>query len=257
METVNKHAVVVGGTAGIGLSITQAFSYENIKVSVIGRSDSFIKRWNEIYKDAAFYRADLSNINDVSEVYRRIDSTTKRIDILVNCAAYLPSLSLVKDYSIEEFTSAMDVNVKAPFFLCRLVLPQMLARNSGVIINLSSAAVFRPAPKWSAYSMSKAALQMLSSTLTRELEGTNIRIYSVNPGATRTKMRRSAFPNEDASRLPHPLQMVGMYVYLVKEEPRYSNEVIDVCAWLEMRPEWREYGANLKRMIENEYGIVY
>lgn len=257
MEPVKKHALVVGGTTGIGLSIIQAFSHENIKVSVIGRNDFFIQRWKEIYKDIAFYKTDLANIDDVYQAYQIIESTIKRIDILVNCAAYLPTLSLVKDYSFEEFSEAIDVNVKAPFLLCRLVLPQMLARNSGVIINLSSTAAVNPAPKWSAYSVSKAALQMLSSTLGRELVGTRVKIYSVNPGATRTDMRRSAFPTEDPLQLPHPLEMVGMYVYLIKEEPPSTGDLINLSEWIEMLPQWRQYGANLKRIIEEDYGIIY
>lgn len=245
---MKRHALIVGGTNGIGLAIATAFCYENIKVSVVGRDNSNILKLQTKFDDLSFIKYDFLSDSDLNELVELITKLNSPIDILVNCAGYLPPLKLFKDYSYEEFKKTIHINLNVPVFITRFVLSEMLKMQFGVIINISSLAAIKPAPKWMAYNISKAGLDMFSRTLAQELIESNIKIYSVNPGATRTSMRHSAFPNENPLKLPHPIEMVGLYIYLIRELPPSSGDIIDLYDWLKNNQNWAEYGKSFNQL---------
>jgi NAD(P)-dependent dehydrogenase (short-subunit alcohol dehydrogenase family) len=122
------------------------------------------------------------------------------------------------DYPIDDFELVMRTNLIAPFMLTRALLGQMLARGSGSIINLSSDAGVVGYPTWGAYGVSKAALDQLTRTWAAELEGTGVRINSVDPGDMNTVMKRASEPDGDPSQWPEPETRTPVFVYLASDQ---------------------------------------
>jgi NAD(P)-dependent dehydrogenase (short-subunit alcohol dehydrogenase family) len=108
--------------------------------------------------------------------------------------------------------------VTAPFLITRALVGQMLARNTGAIINVSSDAGVVGYPTWGAYGVSKAALDHLTRTWAAELQGTGVRINSVDPGDMDTDMKRATEPEGDATQWAKPETVTPVFVYLASDE---------------------------------------
>jgi NAD(P)-dependent dehydrogenase (short-subunit alcohol dehydrogenase family) len=108
--------------------------------------------------------------------------------------------------------NVMHVNVNAPFLLTQALLPLLYKSDDGAAVYASSSVGRRGRAHWGAYSVSKFALEGFAQTLADESEG-RLRVNCVNPGATRTAMRRAAFPAEAADTLATPEQVAGAFLY--------------------------------------------
>lgn len=144
-----------------------------------------------------------------------------RIDVLVNNASTLGGSPMPKLEALDPrvFDETLRVNVTAPLRLIQLILPQMKARGSGVIFNVTSDAGVEAYPGWGGYGASKAALEHLSRILAAELAGTGVRVYVVDPGEMNTRMHQDAEPGVDLSHLPPPAVPAPAFVRLVEDEP--------------------------------------
>jgi NAD(P)-dependent dehydrogenase (short-subunit alcohol dehydrogenase family) len=112
----------------------------------------------------------------------------------------------------------MEVNVRAPLSIAQIVLPQMRARGSGTIVNVTSDAAVNAYAGWGGYGTSKAALEHLSRILAEELTGTGVRVMVIDPGNMDTQMHRDAEPGEDLSSLPKPESVAPRFIDLVERE---------------------------------------
>jgi len=130
----------------------------------------------------------------------------------------------------QEMERILRVNVTAPLHLTQLVLPQMRAHRSGVIINVTSDAGIEAYAGWGGYGASKAALELMFRVLAAELEGSGVRVYVVDPGDMNTEMHRLAEPGVDLSGLPGPALSAPAFVTLVEDETaafgRYHAQAI-------------------------------
>ena len=241
------HVLIVGGTSGIGLAIVQALCFEGYSISALGRSSDAFRQWDRRFLPPRFFQADLAELRTLPGVYDAIEAAGGPIDAVIHAGAYLHPVRPVVELGFDELNRTLEINLKAPLLSTQLLLPKMLARSSGTIINLSSRAANKPAKGWLAYSASKAGLEMISQSLALELKETAVRVYSVNPGATRTSMRQKAFPTEDPTRLPEPLETVGLYVHLLKDRPPSDGKTLDLYDWLDANPDWRNYGLRLRK----------
>ncbi len=147
--------------------------------------------------------------------------------MLVNNASVLgpsPQPALA-DYPLGELDRVFDVNVFAPLALTQLALPRMA--DGGRILNITSDAAAEPYPGWGGYGSSKAALEQVSAILAAEHP--SLRVYAVDPGDMRTRMHQEAFPGEDISDRPPPVQSVpGLLELILGELPsgRYQAREI-------------------------------
>src|SRR5690606_41718114 len=128
-----------------------------------------------------------------------------RIDVLVNNASLLgPSpLPPLAQYPLAQLEEVFAANVFGPLALIQAVLPGMLARGHGLIVNISSDAAVGGYPGWGGYGASKAALDLITHTLAHELEGTGVTAVAIDPGDTRTATPPAGVPGEDNSARPH------------------------------------------------------
>jgi NAD(P)-dependent dehydrogenase (short-subunit alcohol dehydrogenase family) len=143
-----------------------------------------------------------------------------RLDILINNASTLgplPMASLV-DFPLDELRRTFEVNAFAPLALVQSMRPYLTAAG-GLVVNLSSDAAVGGYPGWGGYGASKAALDLFSLTLAKELESENIAVVSVDPGDMRTAMHQAAYPGEDISDRPLPEKTLPFWAWLFGQEP--------------------------------------
>ena len=167
------------------------------------------------------------------ELIAKVVSNYGGIDILVNNAATNPVFGPVNNCEEWAFDKIMSVNVKAPFELSKLVHPLMKARGGGSIINISSVAGMRPDPGLGIYSISKAALNMLTKVTAKEYGVDNIRVNSICPGLIKTKFSEALWTNEKMlahfvrltpiSRMGTVEEIAGLALYLASDASAYTT----------------------------------
>ena len=164
MELEHKHALITGSTSGIGAETAKLFAREGAHVIVSGRDGTrgmhVVQTIVHAGGIARFIHADLADMNSL----RQLAETAGALDILVNNAASFPAgATLEQDEA--SFDLAMDVNIRAPFFLTAALAPKMIARGAASIVNVSTMAASIAIPGLSVYSATKAAPRSLARTL--------------------------------------------------------------------------------------------
>lgn len=183
MELAYKTALITGGTAGIGLACAQLLAREGASVIITGRDAERGKAAAEaIDGSVRFVQADLSDIESV----KLLVTQAGNVDVLVNNAASFPA-ALTVDQSVASFEKTFDTNVRGSYFLAAGVVPGMLERRHGSIINVTTMVASKGVPGAGAYSASKAALESLTRTWAAEFGSGGVRVNSVAPGPTKTE----------------------------------------------------------------------
>ena len=183
MELADKTALITGGTAGIGLACARLFAREGATVAITGRDAARgAAAAAGIGSGVRFLRADLADVESVRALARHAGV----VDILVNNAASFPS-ALTLDQQLDSFETTFDTNVRGAYFLAAGLVPGMLDRGHGSIVNVTTMVASKGVPGAGAYSASKAALESLTRTWAAEFGPSGIRVNSVAPGPTRTE----------------------------------------------------------------------
>lgn len=183
MELADKNTLITGGTAGIGLACARLFAREGAAVIITGRDPERGKQAaSRVDGDVRFVQADLSDMNSVQGLLDEAGD----IDILVNNAASFPA-ALTVDQQVGAFERTFDTNVRGLYFLAAGLVPTMLARGHGAIVNVTTMVASKGVPGAGVYSASKAAVESLTRTWAAEFGPGGVRVNSVAPGPTRTE----------------------------------------------------------------------
>ena len=186
-----KVALITGAGRGIGRATAEAFAKEGVHVGLVGRTiENLEKAADELKQydvNVAFAAADVADLDAITKAVESIRGELGPIDILVNNAG-ISKFGGFMELTPEEWTNIIDVNVKGVYYTTRAVLPEMIERNTGDIINISSTAGQKGAPVTSAYSASKAAVIGLSESLMMEVRKKNIRVTTLTPSTVATDM---------------------------------------------------------------------
>jgi NAD(P)-dependent dehydrogenase (short-subunit alcohol dehydrogenase family) len=191
-------AIVTGGGRGIGQAITEALAAAGVGVAVAARSKDQLQQTVSTIRAAGGRAisviADVTDIPAVEQMVRRTEAELGPVDLLVNNAAIAGPIGPLWECDPEEWWRGVETNLCGPLLCCRAVLPGMIARNRGRIINLASATALAPTPYMSAYVCAKAALLRLTDCLASELEAAQaaVSVFAVSPGAVRTQMQEEA-----------------------------------------------------------------
>lgn len=181
MELINHTVLITGGTGGIGFACARLFAAEGASVIITGRDHNRGQAAAEAI-GARFIQADLSDLDAVKSLVRQAGD----VDILVNNAASFPGAPTIEQ-DVDSFEKTFDTNVRGAYFLAAGLVPGMLDRGHGCIVNVTSMVASKGVPGASTYSASKAAVESLTRTWAAEFGGHGVRVNSVAPGPTKTE----------------------------------------------------------------------
>jgi 2-deoxy-D-gluconate 3-dehydrogenase len=232
-------AVVTGAAQGIGRSVAIALASRGADVVVTDlASEATLLETvaGEIARSgrrAHAFTADLANKAHVEDLVSSALQHLDRIDILVNNAGIHMYPSPLLTVSESDWDKVMAVNVKGPLFTSQAVLPHMIERGSGSIINIASDSAFDVIVDEGPYGISKIALVRMSSYFARELAGKGVRVNSLAPGWVKTRLTDEFFADSDAARaildgvparrVADPADVAGVVVFLASELANYVN----------------------------------
>ncbi|HSI68009.1 MAG TPA: 3-ketoacyl-ACP reductase [Planococcus sp. (in: firmicutes)] len=223
-KLTGKTALITGAGRGIGRAAAIAFAAEGIHVGLIGRTagnlESVAKELESYGVQVAFAAADVSDNESVIAAVEHIKSTIGEIDILINNAG-IAKFGNFLDLSPEEFKEVIDVNLMGAYYVTRAVLPGMIQRQAGDIINISSTAGQKGAPITSAYSASKFGLLGLTESLMMEVRKHNIRVSALTPSTVATDLAiDNKLTDGDPEKVMQPEDLAEMMVAQLKLHPR-------------------------------------
>ena len=249
-------ALITGATAGIGAAYAKLLAKEGFDLVLVARDlprlKGVAKELSKLYKiKAETIKADLTKPAQLAKVEKRLANNSKPIEVLINNAGFgLKDSFLVSNLAKEQ--ELLDVLVTAPMRLSHAVLPGMIKRNSGSIVNVSSVASFIAG---GTYSAAKSYLTVFSEYLHTELRDTNIKVSALCPGFTRTefhargKMKMSGLPNYMWTTVDQVVAKSWRYVKAGKVIciPGWQYMLLSSIARIAPRPIVRKLGIKIRR----------
>ncbi|RZS90465.1 SDR family NAD(P)-dependent oxidoreductase [Aquimarina brevivitae] len=232
-----KVAIITGSSKGIGKSIAQGLAEHGATVVISSRSQDAVDEVVKEFKDAGLKAVGIAcHIGDGEQRKELVQKTVAQcggIDILVNNAAINPVFGPLEDADEAIFDKIMDVNVKAPWILSNLILPEMKKRGGGSIINIASVEALHPGAGLGLYSTSKAALLMLTKNQAKEWGQYGVRANVLCPGLIKTKFSAALWQNEKlltkiektlpSARMGMPNEMAGVVCLLASDAGAYMT----------------------------------
>lgn len=196
-------AIVTGGSRGIGRATAEIMAAAGAAVVVASRNapelDEVVRAIHGARGKALAYAADVADERQVQELVLSAERWVGPATILVNSAGVVDPMAPLARTDATTWLRHIAVNVGGVYLCARAVIPGMLERGYGRIVNVSSGAAHRATPGWTAYCSSKAAVDQLTRTLALELEGTGVTACAIYPGRTETAMQeriRRASPDD-------------------------------------------------------------
>jgi 3-oxoacyl-[acyl-carrier protein] reductase len=202
-ELAGKVALVTGGGRGIGRGIALELAHAGARVAVAARTQEQVEATAD-ETDGVAIEADVSNRTDVERMVAQTEEELGPLDVLVNNAGIALWEGSAWELEPEEWWHVFEVNVLGVYLCCRTVIPGMIARGGGRIVNVASGAAYLPGSTSTAYSASKAAVHRFSETLAAQLQPHGIPVFSISPGLVRTEMTSETF-GDDAPWTPPEL----------------------------------------------------
>ena len=220
---------VTGASRGIGAAIAASFAAAGAQVILTGRNlDALRRNARAIEKSgrrASFLRCDVESEQSVFSTQRKILGEFGRIDVLVNNAGVTYFKSFAAS-TIREYDHVMRTNIRGGFLCAKSVLPGMLRRKSGTIINIISVSATTTFKDSSVYSASKAGMLALSRCLRAEVRNKGVRIIDVLPGAVETSMWEKRERKKYGKKMMQPSDVAEIVVSVVQQPQRVLTEEI-------------------------------
>jgi 3-oxoacyl-[acyl-carrier protein] reductase len=221
MESLKgKVALVTGAGKGIGKAIALALANEGVHVGLVARTEKDLREVadeiNKLGVMAAFATADVSNRLEVESAVEKLNTELGNVDILINNAG-TGTFGNFLELEPEVWENQIKVNVFGVYYTTRAVLPQMIERKTGDIVNISSTAGKTGSPVTSAYAASKFAVFGLSESLMQEVRKHNIRVTALAPSTVVTDLAHSAdLIKGDPERVMHPEDFAELIIAQLK-----------------------------------------
>ncbi len=214
--------LVTGAGDGIGRSVSIAYAQHGATVVLLSKTLTHLEKvYDEIEAldcpTPAIYPMHLegATMHDYEELGDKLGESLGRLDGIVHCAVSAPYLSRIKDYEAADWMKVMQVNLNAPFVITQVCLPLLLEADDASIIFTSDAVGRKGHAYWGAYGASKFGQEGLMQILAEELENSPIRVNSIDPGPTRTQLRKRLFPGEDIEKNKSPDALAPLYLWLM------------------------------------------
>jgi NAD(P)-dependent dehydrogenase (short-subunit alcohol dehydrogenase family) len=222
----DRVVLVTGATSGIGRAVARSLTRAGATVVLHGRNPDALETTYQELKtlgpEPAVAVLDLERAQgrDYQSLTSALEHRYGALDGLLHNAGILGDLSPIEYYDIALWQRVMHVNLTSAFILTRCLLPLLRESEDASVVFTTSTVGHAGRAYWGAYAASKFGVEGLAQVLADELAQTRIRVNVVNPGATRTEMRRKAYPAEDPNTLPEPDSITAPYLYLLGTESR-------------------------------------
>jgi NAD(P)-dependent dehydrogenase (short-subunit alcohol dehydrogenase family) len=223
--------LVTGAGDGIGRAAAKSYAAHGATVVLLGRTlDKLESLYDEIeaagYPQPAIVPLNLESAteHEYMELANTLEQEFGRLDGLLNNASSLGVRTAIENYDPTIWSQVMQVNVNASFMLTQALLPLLHESSDASIVFTSSGVGRKGRAYWGAYAVSKFATEGFMEVLADELENTSpIRVNCINPGATRTQMRVTAYPGEPPQTNPAPADIMPVYLYLMGADSKEIN----------------------------------
>lgn len=236
-DLTGKVAIITGSSKGIGESIARGLAEHGAKVIISSRKQDAVDAVAKNFRADGLEATGIAcHVGDEKQLKNLVEKTVKKyggVDILINNAATNPVYDKLADTAGDIFDKIMNVNVKACFTLANLCYPIMVERGGGSVINIASVEGQKPSNRLGLYSVSKAALIMLTKSQAKEWGRKGIRSNAICPGLIKTKFSAALWQDEKTlnqfvSHLPsgrpaEPDEMAGLAVFLASEAASYCT----------------------------------
>lgn len=228
---LGKIILVTGAGDGIGRAAALSYAQHGATVILLGRTvDKLEAVYDEIeaagYPQAAIYPVHLRGaaMKDYEELANTIEREFGHLDGVLHNAGVLGQRRTLAQTTVDSWDEVLHVNLTAPFMMTQALLPMLAAAESASIILTSSSVGRKGRAFWGAYAVSKFGTEgMMQILADEEFELNNTRVNSINPGATQTVMRRTAYPGENPQDNPLPDVIMPLYLYLMSDASAVVN----------------------------------
>ena len=225
--------LITGAGSGIGATAARSFAKHGATVVLVGRTQAKLEAVYDAIeaeggKQPGIFVMDFAKAqgDDYQNLFDGLEQEFGRLDGLLHNASMLGNRSPIEHYDIPVWLETIHVNLNAPFILTRTLLPLLQQSVDASVIFTSSGVGRKGRAYWGAYAVSKFGIEGLSQILADECD--KIRVNCINPGATRTAMRKLAYPGEDPTTLKTPAEIMGPYLYLIGPDSKgFSGNSID------------------------------
>ncbi|MFH0780438.1 MAG: SDR family oxidoreductase [Pseudomonadota bacterium] len=239
---MSKIILITGATSGFGKASAELFSRNGWKMILTGRRNERLAALRDKLGSTTVHTAafDVRDRQQVQDMVQALPEGFRDIDILLNNAGLALGLGPAHETDLNEWENMVDTNIKGMLYMTRLLLPGMVARGRGHVINIGSIAASWPYPGGNTYGATKAFVQQFSRNLRADLHGTGIRVTTIEPGLAESEFSVVRFggDQEKAAKVyegTEPLTPtdIAEIVYWTASRPAHVNinsvEVMPVC----------------------------
>ena len=180
---------ITGATSGIGKATAEFFAQHNYRLILCGRKEDQLKDLEQtlgMLTDVVTLKFDVRNKEAVFTAINTLPENFKNIDVLINNAGNAHGLSFIQDGDTNDWDAMLDINVKGLLYVSKAILPKMIERNTGFIVNIGSTAGKEVYPNGNVYCASKSAVEAINKGMRMDLNQYNIRVSAIHPGLVET-----------------------------------------------------------------------
>ncbi|MEQ6124494.1 SDR family NAD(P)-dependent oxidoreductase [Pseudotenacibaculum sp. MALMAid0570] len=192
---------ITGATSGIGMATAKLLAQHQFRLILCGRRKNRLERLQKLLEsvtDVTTLQFDVRDKSSVDESIKSLSKEFQQIDVLINNAGNAHGLDSIQEGNTEDWDAMMDINVKGLLYVSKAIIPQMIERNSGFIVNIGSTAGKEVYPGGNVYCASKYAVNAINKGMRIDLNQYNIRVSAIHPGLVETEFSDVRFKGDTA-----------------------------------------------------------
>ena len=239
---MSKIALITGATSGFGKACAELFAHNGWNLVLCGRRQERLQELKKQLTNVAVHTAvcDVRDRAQVKKMIAELPESCKKIDLLLNNAGLALGLSPAHEADLDDWETMVDTNIKGLMYVTRAVLPGMVTRKQGHIINMGSVAGSWPYPGGNAYGATKAFVEQFSNNLRADIHGSSVRVSNIEPGLAESEFSVIRFQGDQKKadavyKGTEPLtpKDIAETVYWIATQPPHVNinrvEIMPVC----------------------------